>query len=258
MAIVVVVFVAPFAILALGSLRPEGLPPPRAIELPPDPTLANYSRVADLVAFRRMALNSVWVAAVVVPLSLVVASWAGFAAARIDRRAALVIVMVAVVALSVPATSLAVGRAVVYRWIGVAGGPLPLVAPALLGTTPLAVLVFAWRYRTLPAHTWDLAREVGLSPIATWWRVAVPQTWSVTSAVAALVFVLTWGNVLDPLFYVPDPRWATLPLGVRTLASLPPPSQPVMLAAAVMATIPALVVAGAVLRHGLRSPERRG
>ena len=250
---VTLVFLAPLVVLALGSFRPEGLAPPRALELPPDPTLANYGRVGEFVPFGRMALNSAWVAAVVVPASVVVASWAGFAIARLPRRSAVLLVVLAAIAFSVPSTSLAVAKAVLFRWTGASTGPWPLLAPALIGTTPLAVLVFAWRYRTLPPHTWDLAREIGLSPIATWWRVVVPQTWAVTGAVAALVFVLTWGNVLDPLFFVADPRWATLPLGVRGLASLPAPSQPVMLAAAVVTTVPALVVVGLLLRTGGRA-----
>ena len=250
---VVTVFLAPLALLAVGSLRPEGAPPARGFELPRDPTVASYGRVSELVPFGRMALNSAWVTAVVVPVSVVVASWAGFAAARLPRRSALLLVVLAAIAFSVPGNSLAVGRAVVYRWTGASSGPWPLLAPALLGGTPLAVLVFAWRYRTLPAHTWDLSREIGLSPLATWWRVVVPQTWAVTGAVAALVFVVTWGNVVDPLFFVADPRWATVPIGVRSLASLPLPSQPVMLAAAVLATVPALVVAALLLGRGVRA-----
>jgi multiple sugar transport system permease protein len=245
-------FVAPLVLLALGSLRPEGLPPPRTIEAPRDPTVENYSLVMQLVPFRRMAFNSAWVALLVVPVSVVVASWAGFAAARLPRRSALALVALAAVAFSIPATSLAVSKAVLYRWIGATEGPWPLLAPALVGTTPVAVLVFAWRYRTLPPHTWDLTREIGLSPIAAWWHVAVPQTWATTGAVGAIVFVLTWGNFLDPLFFVADPRWATIPLGVRALASLPTPSQPVMLAGAVLATVPALVVAALVLRRTVR------
>ena len=244
-----VVFLLPLLILIVGSFRPEGLAPPRTFELPTDPTLANYSRAGELVPLGRLFANSLWVSAIVVPVSVVVASWAGFAAGRLPRRGAAAIVLAAIVALSVPATALIVGRLVVYRATGIAGGPGPLLAPALLGTTPLAVLVFAWRFRTLPGSVWDLAREAGLSPIATWWHVAMPLTRTTTSAVAALAFLLTWGNVLDPLFFVPDPRWATLPLGVRSLASLPAPSQPVMLAGALIATLPALAAAAALLRR---------
>jgi len=71
----------------------------------------------------------------------------------------------------------------------------------------------------------------------------------VAAGLAALVFVATWGNVLDPLFFVPDPRWATLPLAVRSLAALPAPSQPVMLAGAVVATVPAIAVVWVLLRR---------
>jgi multiple sugar transport system permease protein len=249
---VIAVFVLPFALLVVGSLRPEGLPPMPGFELPSDPTLANYGRVMEVVPFGRMAWNSVWVVAVVVPIGVLVASWAGFAAARLPSRSALAIVVLAALAFSFPAFTLAVGRAVIYRWVGATSGPWPLLAPALLGGTPLAVLVFAWRYRMLPSDTWDLAREIGLSPLATWWHVAVRQTWEATAVVAALVAVVTWGNVIDPLLFVADPRWATLPIGVRSLAALPAPSQPVMLSGAVLATIPALVLIVVLLGRGVR------
>ena len=247
--LVAALFLAPLVLLVIGSLRPEGLPPPRGFELPTDPTLAGYGRAFEVVAFGRMFANSLWVAVVVVPSSLVVGSWAGFAAARLPRRDALVILVAAVIAVSVPATALAVGRAAVYRASGLAGGPGPLLAPSLLAATPVSVLLFGWRFRTLPSAVWDLAREAGLSPIATWWRVGVPMTRAMTAAVAALVFVVTWGNVLDPLFFVPDPRWATVPVGVRSLGALPAPSQPVMLAGAVLATLPPLVAAAVLLRR---------
>lgn len=252
---VTAVFLAPLVLLALGSLRPNALPPPTGFELRVDAGLANYRRAAELLPLGLMALNSVWVALVAVPVSLVVASWAGFAAARLPRRDAVAVLAFAVLAFAVPATSLAVGRAVVYRAVGAFGGPWPLLAPSLIGTTPVAVLLFAWRYRTLPAHLWDLAAELGLSPWSTWRRVVLPMTWPVTGAIGAVVFALTWGNVLDPLFFVADPRWATLPIGIRSLASLPPTSQPVMLAGAALATIPALVVAGTLVRRGVRSLE---
>jgi multiple sugar transport system permease protein len=249
---VTLVFLAPLVLVAVGSLRPEGLPP-RSFELPRDPTLANYGRVDDLIPLARMATNSVWVAAVAVPLSVVVASMAGFAAARLPRGSGAAIVVIAIVAFSMPAPALAVGRALVYRSLGVSDGPWPLLFPSLLGSTPIAVLIFAWRYRTLPSDVWDLAREAGLPPLSTWLKVAVPMTWHVTGAVAALVFVVTWGNVLDPLFFIADPRWATLPMGIRSLAALPSPSQPVMLAGAVLAALPALVIGGLLLRHGART-----
>ena len=85
---------------------------------------------------------------------------------------------------------------------------------------------------------YDAAREAGASPVEVWWRVAVPLTKGVTAAAAVLMFILVWGDVIGPLVYVTDERWYTISLGLRSLAVLDAPRQPLMLAGAVIATIP--------------------
>jgi multiple sugar transport system permease protein len=77
-----------------------------------------------------------------------------------------------------------------------------------------------------------------------WWRVAMPLVRPVTGAIAALTFVVTWSNFLDPLVYVYDRSLFTLPLALRSLATLDRTNFPVFLAGAVLATAPALVVFG--------------
>jgi multiple sugar transport system permease protein len=137
--------------------------------------------------------------------------------------------------------SLLVGRVSVFRWLGLTDTPIPLMAPALLGTSPLFVLLYAWTTSRLPKDLFDLARERGLSPVSTWRRVAMPLQRGTTAAVASLAFVLTWGNFLDPLIYLYDERWFTLPLGMRSLAIMPVTDQPLMLAAAVIACVPVVL-----------------
>ncbi len=97
---------------------------------------------------------------------------------------------------------------------------MPLVAPALLATSPLYVLVFAWAFRRLPGDLYDACRLAGMSPFAIWWRMAMPLVRPVTVGVGVLAFVISWGNFLDPLIYLYDPDLYTLPLGLRALAEL--------------------------------------
>ena len=117
------------------------------------------------------------------------------------------------------------------------------MAPALVGVSPLLVLLFAWSYFTIPREIFDLAREAGLGPLRTWWYVAVPLRMDAAVSPSAVAFMVSWGNFLDPLLYVYDERWFTLPLGLASLAELPPTDQGLMLAAAVFAIAPVLVTA---------------
>jgi multiple sugar transport system permease protein len=241
---ILAVFIAPLVFAVAGSLRPAGTAPPVTLVLVPDgASFSNYGDLFERPTFRRQALNSFVVASVTVPVGTLVASWAGFAIARLPRRTSMFLLGLTVVAAAIPVTSLFVGRLVLFRIAGVTDTPIPLIAPALIGVSPLLVLLFAWGYASIPRETHDLAREVGLGPLGTWWRVAMPLRIGVAGVAAAVGFLLTWGNVLDPLLFVYDERWYTLPLGMTSLAALPPTDQGLVLAAAVLATAPVLLIA---------------
>jgi multiple sugar transport system permease protein len=242
--LVMAVFLTPLLLAVLGSLRPTGTSPPTTIDLYPEGAgLSNYGELVGQSSFRRQILNSLLVAAISVPAGILVASWAGFAIARLPRRAALFLLGLTLVAAMVPVTSLLVGRLVLFRLSGLTDTPVPLMAPALIGISPLLVLLFAWSYYTIPREIFDLAREAGLGPLRTWWSVAMPMRIDVAGVAAAVAFMISWGNFLDPLLYVYDERWFTLPLGLASLAELPPTDQGSMLAAAMFAIAPVLVTA---------------
>lgn len=240
---VLVLFSAPLLIMLPGSLREPGQPPPRTLELLPDPVVfSNYEQAVDLAGLGRATVNSLLVAAFAVPLSVLVASWAGFALAQLQGRLARVLIAASFVALMVPLTALLVPRFAMYRALGLTDTFVPLIAPALIATSPLYVLVYYVAFRQLPRDLWDACRLEGMSPLRTWRRVAMPLVRPVSAAVAALAFVLTWANFLDPLIYVYRRELFTLPLALRSLATLDPTNYPLLLAGAVIATAPVVAV----------------
>jgi multiple sugar transport system permease protein len=240
---IVAVFLPPLLMLVAGSLRRPGLPPPPGPQLLPDPLSGQgYVQAADLGGLVRAGVNSVVVAAIAVPVSVLVAALAGFAMTQLPRRLTAAVVVASLVALMAPATALLVPRFALFRALGLTDTLAPLVAPALLATSPLYPLVYYLAFRALPADLYDACRLEDLSPLRTWWRVAMPLVRPVTAAIAALTFVLTWSNFLDPLVYVYDRDLFTLPLALRSLATLDPTNFPVFLAGAVLTTVPPLVV----------------
>jgi multiple sugar transport system permease protein len=242
-AFVLLVFVPPLVLLVAGSLTAPGQPPPPTPRLLPEPvSAAGYTEAIELGGLLRATLNSVVVAAVAVPLSVLVAALAGFALARLGPRLTRTVVAASLLALMVPATALLVPRFTIFRVLGLTDTLVPLIAPALLATSPLYVLVYLLAFRALPAELYDACLIADLSPLRTWWRVALPLVRPVTAGLTALTFVLTWSNFLDPLVYVYDRDLFTLPLALRSLSVLDPTDFPVFLAGAVLATVPALAV----------------
>jgi multiple sugar transport system permease protein len=256
---VVAVFVPPLLLLVLGSLHEPGQPPPPTPQLQPDPvSVEGYRRAVELGGLARATLNSVLVAAITVPLSVLVAALAGFALTQVSRRIRTAVITAALVALMVPATALLVPRFAVFRTLGWTDTLLPLIAPALIAVSPLYALIYYLAFRMLPRDLYEVCAIEDLSPFQTWWRVAMPLVRPVTAALAALTFVLTWSNFLDPLIYLYRRELFTVPLALRSLATLDPTNFPVFLAGAVLATVPPLIVFWVAQRRFLHTYQRKG
>jgi multiple sugar transport system permease protein len=253
---VALVFLLPLWFMASGSLREPGTPPPRSPELLPRPaSTTSYEQAFDLVDLGRYTVNSLLVAALTVPLSVLVASWAGFAILLLAGRARAVLIGLSLAALMVPLTALLVPRFALFRWLGLTDTWVPLIAPALIGLSPFYVLIFYWSFRRLPPELFEAAWLDGATPLKAWRRFAMPLVRPVTVAVGMLAFIASWGNFLDPLIYLFDPDLYTLPLGLRSLSVLDRTNYPVLLAGAVVATVP-VVAAFAVAQRFFLHEDR--
>jgi ABC-type glycerol-3-phosphate transport system permease component len=253
------VFIFPFVFLVLGALRAPGAPPPTGLRvLVPQLTGGGFERAFELVDLGRQLVNSVIVALLAVPLTVLVASWAGFAATRLSARGRRLVVGGSLVALLVPLSALWVPRFVLFSQLHLVDTYVPLVAPALMATSPLYVLLFFWSFSRLPRDLIDAARLEGLGLLAIWRRVAAPLVRPTTFAVAALAFVFHWSNVVDPLLYLNDPSLYTAPLGLRQLRDLGPTDFPTLLAASLVVTLPAAIAFGAIQHRFLSDVRAAG
>lgn len=232
----------PFLFMALGSLRDPTLLSARTFELVPDYLyFSNYEDVFAFAPLWTFMRNSLFVVVIAVPVTVLVASWAGFAIARAEPRARKRLVVVSLVALMVPATLLWIPRFVMFRWLDLVDTPWPLIAPALMATTPFYVLLFALVYVRIPKSLYEAAELEGLSPFAIWRRVAFPLGRPAVFAVAVLAFTWHWANFFDPLIYLSTPEKYTLPMGLRALGALEPRLYPLLLAGSVIAAAPPVV-----------------
>ncbi len=235
-------FLLPLLWMVTASLREAGLPPPRTVEwLPSSPTPANYGEVFELLPFGRYLLNSLAVVAMALPLTIIVASAAGFAMALLERRSRSALVVLSVALLLVPVTALWLTRFLLFSWVGLTDSLLALVVPALAGSSPLFVLLYYWTFRRVSAGIFEMAHLDGAGPVTVWWRIALPNAVPTSIAVAVLTFILYWSDFISPLLYLRDQDLYTLPLGLRQLQQLDPTGWPLLMAGAVMLTLPAVL-----------------
>lgn len=242
-ALVAALFAAPLWFMVVGSLRPTSMPPPRTLELlPPEPTLEAYRRLPELIPVFTYLANSAVVAAVAVPLTVVVAALTGFGVRLLTPAARRRAVIALLVVLLIPVTAVWATRFEVFRLAGVVDTIVPLLAPALLAVSPFLVLLYAWSFGGIPASQLQSARLEGASWLTIWRRVALPQVRPATLAVAVLAFTFHWANFIDPLLYLHSGDRYTFPLALRFLLLLNPTDWPLLMAGCVIATVPCVVV----------------
>jgi multiple sugar transport system permease protein len=240
--LVAALFLLPLWWMVTASLRPPGLPPPSSVEwLPGQPSVGNYGAVFELLPFGRYLLNSLTVVVLAVPLTIVTASLAGFAMALLPRRSRTGLVVVSVALLMVPVTALWLTRFLLLRWVGLTDTLLALVLPALAGSSPLFVLLYYWTFRRVSPEVFEMARLDGAGPLGTWRHIALPLAVPTSVAVAVLTFILYWSDFISPLLYLRSQDLYTLPMGLRQLQQLDPADWPLLMAGAVMLTVPAVL-----------------
>jgi multiple sugar transport system permease protein len=228
--------------MVLGAMRPAGLVPPDGFEFfPRFASWTNFSLVFHFVPMGLYLRNSLFVVAIAVPITVLVASWAGFAIATASPRRQKALIVMTLAAQMVPLSALWIPRFAIFKWAGILDTPLPLIAPALIATAPFYVLIFALAYSRIPKDLFAAAELDGWSPFSVWRRVAFPLAEPAAFAVAVLAFVAHWSNFVDPLLYLNDPDRYTVPLGLRALQTLEPANYPILLAAAVIATGPPVI-----------------
>lgn len=252
-------FLVPLASMLVGSLRLPGLPPPRGIEWIPRPfAWSNYASVFQVVDLGRYALNTLVVELLAVPVTLIVASWAGFALSQLQERLARPIITGALLLLLLPETALWVTRFILYRLTHIIDTPFALAAPSLIGTSPLYVLIFYWTFRRIPKELWEAAQLDGAGALRMWWKVAVPLSRAAFAAVGVLTFVYYWREFKEPLLYIQTIERYTLSVGVAYLEQLDPTNWPLLMAGSVIITGPLVVVFLLAQPFFLEPMERKG
>ena len=231
-------FLLPLLWLCSASFYPPGAPLPTSWRLWPDnPTFSNFARIWQIAPLARYSANSLIIAAIAVPLTLLTASWAGYAMAHLPPASQRRWLLISLAVLLVPAIALWVPRFLIYRPLHLLESRAALLAPAVMGTSPFYVLMYFRAFRRLPAARYDAARLDGASPFAIWRYVAMPAVRSTTIAVALLSFIFYWSDYISPLLYLRRDEHFTLPVGLQLLQQLNRAEWGLLMAAATVASL---------------------
>jgi multiple sugar transport system permease protein len=238
-------FVFPTWWMVTSSLKPNAEIfqfPPRL--WPAHASLQAWHDVFTMQPFARQYFNSAYIAVVVTLGTLVVASLAGYAFARIRFRGQNLLFLVVLTGLLIPSEVTIVPLFRMFNALGLIDTHWPLILVPIFGApSVLATFIMRQFFITLPAELEEAARMDGLGRPAIFRRIALPLARPALGAVAIFTFLNSWNLYLEPVVYLSTRSKYTLPQALTQFTdAYQGPLWNVQLSAASMTAIPVLIV----------------
>ncbi|MFB0839600.1 carbohydrate ABC transporter permease [Arthrobacter sp. E44] len=227
--------------------------------LPGGNFLANAAKVFDSIPFWKAMGNSLIVSAVTAASVVVFSTLAGFAFAKLRFRGNKALLVFVIATMAVPTQLGVVPLFIVMSKLGWTGSLWAVIIPGLV--TAFGVFWMTQYLRdALPDELIEAVRMDGASMIQAFWHVGFPAARPAAAMLALFTFVATWTNFFWP-FIVLDPSNPTLPVALQLLQAAHFVDYSVVLAGAVLATVPLLllfIAAGRQLVSGIMQGAVKG
>lgn len=234
--------VFPFVWMLLTSLKalPQLLDDPLSF-LPNPWTLDNYVQAWTSVPFGQAYLNSIYICVLSVIGTLITASMAGYAFARIEFRGANVLFVVFLATQMIPKQVTLIPFYLLMTKFGWVDSHLSLIVPAML-VNPFAVFLMRQFVLTLPKELEEAARVDGCGRWRMFWRIVLPNLRPGLAALAIIVALDVWNSFLFPLVLLNSPDLFTVPLLLTSFrGQFGTINYGLVMAASAIATVPMLI-----------------
>lgn len=242
LAVGLLVTLAPFAWMMLGSIKPTGeiIADPTAW-LPKNPTLENFADLLSRQNFGQYFVNSVVVAGACVVGNLLFCSMAGYAMAKIDFAGKRLLFSLVLLMLVIPGIATFVPLFVQVSNLGLSNSYLGLIMPFLV--SPLGVFLMRQFIGEIPDSLLEAARIDGAGEVRIFLRIVLPLTGPALATLAILTFLFQWNNFLWPLVIAQTDDMYTLPVALALFAvGANGTNYGLLLAGAVTVVLPIVVV----------------
>ena len=237
-----VVFVAPLVWAVSGSLKRRGdifaVPP----TLVPDPvTFENYANLLSTQPFLAWFGMSVGTASIATVVSVFVCALAGYGFAKFRFRGRRILFAVMFSSLSVPFAVILVPLFILVVKSGLSNPWFALIVPWVAPAFGIFMMQ-QFIVQAVPDDIIEAARIDGNSEFGTFWRVVLPLLRPSLGALGVWSFLQSYNSFMWPLVLVSDAEQYTVPLGLNILFASENRSYDLVLAGAVLASIPTILV----------------
>lgn len=244
--------VFPFLWFVLTSLKSqiqvEAIPPIWW----PDGSIEFYQRALIDHQLIEFIWNSMIVASATTLISLLIATPAGYALARIRLQGKVWILGGLLCVAMFPQIVIAGPVWKILEQIGGLNTHWGLVLPYVTLTLPLAIWIIATFFKELPLELEEAAQIDGCTSLQALWKVMLPLAAPGIFTAAILTFIYAWNEFFFALLILTDPTKQTLPVGIALFQGEFTMPWGEIAAASIIATLP-LILLVLIFQRGIIS-----
>jgi len=259
-ALLTLLTIAPLGYMVVVSFMPRGesgmLPTPL---WPSRWSLENYHellvrRLIDGAWFDYRIVPALWnslgIAALSTGLGLLLTVPAGYAFAKLRFRGRERLLKLLIASLVVPGQVAMLPLFLIFKELGLVNSYAGVILPSLAGI--FAILFVRQATLAIPDEMIDAARLDGAGEMRIFARIVLPLLAPITVTLALFMFLGSWNDFLWPLIILADQQRYTLPVAVAAIAREHAADAELMMAAAVVTTLPVLLLFLALQRYYMR------
>lgn len=236
-----VVAMIPFLWMISTSLKSRGALMSIPIEwIPDEPTLSAYGEVFSRFPFLQTIGNSLFISVAFTLITLVSASMAAFAFAKVRFRGSGVILKLYLAMMMIPTQVTMIPLFVIMNRLGLIDSYASVILPSIF--KPFAVFMLVQQMQSIPNDYLDAARVDGAGIFHVYSRIALPMCAPTLATLAVTTFMESWNDYLWPLLMLTDRNKMTLPIALSTLNGQYNTEYNVLMAGSLISMIPIIII----------------
>lgn len=252
-----VLFLAPYLFMLTVSFQPRDL----AIEaqpywIPPEITYEHYQWLIENSLIIEWTINTFIIAGSATVLILIADSLIAFSLSRLEWPGRGVVLSIIVASFMVPYYLNIVPLFIIVSDLGLVSSYLGVILPAI--ANPLGVFLLYQFFKEIPEEYEEAARLDGFSNFQIFRRIIIPLSKPVLTALALFMFIYNWNAFLWPLIILQSDTSYTLPIGLVSLQNTQIYRPGREMAAALIASIPLIIVFLWLQQYLVRAVELQG
>lgn len=186
------------------------------------------------------AWNSLLSSVLVTVITVAISALAAYAFSRLDFAGRKWLYPLVIAAIIIPPQVLIIPLFYEMLALGLVDTMAGLVLPQIVA--PAMVFILKTFFDRLPIELEEAARVDGAGRLRVFWSIVLPLSRPILASVAIFVFIGAWNNFLWPFLIVNDTTLMTLPVGLQTVISAYGIQYAQVMAQAVLAALPLIVV----------------